>query len=251
MSTNIIQDKIRTLFAQARQGDAAALEKALELLRPCLLSVIAKRIPDHAAREDIAQDTMIKILHALPVLSQEIDTYAYFLTMARNAAVDYIRKHARVLTNENIDLLADELLDAEPVDFDAFNEIINFICTLPTAPYRILVYLNNRFIYPARCGSDGRHRGFPGRILDELGNLVLIRVTDLTFCGLCEEYAQPEKATEEQFYKRLEESEGEMVFADMILCDTLGERPVAIISMWTDRINRQVIAYIGASLQGE
>ena len=241
---NMSADNIRELFAQARQGDAAALEEVLALIRPRILAVIAKRIPDVAAREDITQDVMIKILRTLPLLEKEADPYAYFLTMARNATVDYIRKQARSLASENIDLLANELLDAQPTDFSVFNEIIDFITSMPTAPYRILVYLNNRFVYPARHGSDGRHRGFPTLIVDELGGLVLLRVTDLTFVGLREEFAQIEKMTTKQFYLRLEGQEKGVVFSEMILLDTLGERPAAIISMWTDRINRQVMEHL-------
>ena len=237
-------DKIRELFSQARQGDAAALEDALSLLRPIIISVIAKRIPDVSAREDIAQDTLIKILRTLPIMPKDADTYAYFLTMAKNAAVDYIRKEARVVASENIDLLADELLDATPADFSEFYDIINFIAALPAAPYRILIYLNNRFIYPARYGGDGRHRGFPKMILDELGGLKLLRVTDLTFDGIRDEFEQIEKITVKQFYKRLDERENGVMFAEMILIDTLGERPTAIISMWTDRINKQVMEFV-------
>ena len=237
-------DKIRELFSQARQGDSAALEDALTLMRPNIITVIAKRIPDVSAREDIAQDTLIKILRTLPIMPEEADAYAYFLTMAKNAAVDYIRKESRTVASENIDLLADELLDSAPADLSVFYDIIRYITAMPTAPYRILVYLNNRFVYPARHGSDGRHRGFPKMILDELGGFKLLRVTDLTFDGLMDEFDKIEKLTEEQFYKRLEDKENGVVFAEMILLDTLGERPTAIISMWTDRINKQVMLYV-------
>ena len=236
-------NKIRELFAQARKGDAAALEDALELLRPRLISVIASRIPDVSAREDIAQDTMLKILRVLPVMPKDADPYAYFLTMAKNKAVDYIRKQSRMVVSENIDLLANDLLDAEPADHSVFNDVISFILALSTAPYRILVYLNNRFVYPSRYGEKGRHRGFPGMILEELGPLKLKCVSDLTFDGLHVEFALVEKEAEEQFCKRLENKENGVAYAEIVLRDTLGERPAAIISMWTDRINRQVMVY--------
>jgi len=140
------------------------------------------------------------------------------------------------------------LLDAEPADFSVFNDIINFIISLSTAPYRILVYLNNRFVYPARHGSDGRHRGFPGKIVAELGGLTLLRITGLTFEDLVTEFGEIENETEKLFYKRLDGQEDGKVFGEMLLLDTLGERPTAIISMWTDRINKQVMTHVVARL---
>ena len=237
-------DKIRDLIAEARQGDGVALEHALELLRPCLVRIIAKRVPDVAAREDIAQETMIKILRVLPLLPREADPYAYFLTMAKNAAVDHIRKQARTLVSENIDLLADELLDAWPADSGIIGDILDFVASLPTAPYRILVYLNNRFIYPARHGAAGRHRGFPKMILEELGGLRLERIAAKTFLGLRDEFEYSAELTAKKFRLRLQEKENGTLYAEMLLTDTLGGRPIAIISMWTDRINKQVMDFV-------
>ena len=236
--------KIRELFCQARRGDAAALEDALDLLRPRIIKFISSRIPDVAAREDIAQDTMIKILQKLPEIPEDADHYAYALTMARNKAVDYIRSQAKNTLTENIDLLADELLDDAPVDFDIFNEIIDFILFMPVAPYRILVYLNNRFVYPARHGTDGRHRGFSSKIVDDLGEFTLLRITGSTFDEIKNEFTAVENESRGMFYKRLDEQENGIAFAEMLLINTLGERPVAIISMWTDRINRRVLDFV-------
>lgn len=238
------KDKIRRLFSHARKGDSIALEDALTLLRPQIVKFISSRIPDVAAREDIAQDTMIKILQKLPEIPKDADHYAYALTMARNKAVDYIRSQAKNNLTENIDLLADELLNDSPVDISVFNEIIDFILFMSIAPYRILVYLNNRFIYPARHGADGRHRGFPSKIVEELGNFTVLRITDVTFDEIKNEFSAVEKKSRGAFYKRLDEKENELIFAEMLLIDTLGKRPVAIISMWTDRINRRVLDFV-------
>jgi hypothetical protein len=139
-------------------------------------------------------------------------------------------------------LFADELLDELPVDFGLFNEIIDFILLMRVAPYRILVYLNNRFIYPSRHGSPHRHRGFPAKIVDELGEFTLLRVTGLTFDDFKLEFSDIEKESIEMFYKRLDDEENGI--AEMLLINTLGERPTAIISMWTDRINHRVADFI-------
>ena len=237
-------DKIRELIAAARHGDGAALEYALELLRPCLLRIIARRVPDVAAREDIAQETLIKILRALPLMPPEADPYAYFLTMAKNAAVDHIRKQAKTLASENIDMLANELLDAQPADNGLIGDIIDFVACLPTAPYRLLVYFNNRFIYPARHGMGGRHRGYPKMILDELGGLRLDKIAVETFMGLHDEFEYEANISAKKFRLRLLEKEKGIVYAEMLLSDTLGNRPIAIISMWTDRINKQVMDFV-------
>ena len=71
-----------------------------------------------------------------------------------------------------------------------------------------------------------------------------MQVADITFDNLQDEYGTIEKPSVEFFYKRLEEREKGVVFSKMTLLDTLGERPTAIMSMWTDRINKQVMAFV-------
>jgi RNA polymerase sigma-70 factor, ECF subfamily len=82
------------LIKLAAAGDVPALEKLYDRHAPLMHSVLLQKLGDHHEAQDVVHDVFVKIhtqkARYNPALGQPI---AWMLTVARNTAIDKLRKH--------------------------------------------------------------------------------------------------------------------------------------------------------------
>ena len=112
------------LVARAQHGDAASRDELLRVVRTGVLRyLLARGLPDHDA-QDVAQDTCLGVLRALPGW-QELGRplWAFVFAIARNKLVDRARSHAArrdVLVGH--DSYPDVVIDPRPGPTELFEE---------------------------------------------------------------------------------------------------------------------------------
>ena len=98
-------------------------EEAYAQFAPALYRSIQRIVNNAAISEDIMQETFIRFL-------QKADTdtpqkyRAFLFQIGHNLAVDYLKKHRRVLNYENLDSKIDERDSFQEADYRLWREII-------------------------------------------------------------------------------------------------------------------------------
>lgn len=127
------------LFAQFVNGDKKAIEKVYLEYRNLMFFVIASYVPSQYDAEDILSDAFIKVVEHCKEL-KEFDKLKAFLTaIAKNTALDFIRKQREIPSSDVIDDIYGER--------DRSNNILSMLEPLLNNKETIVVYLKAGFSY--------------------------------------------------------------------------------------------------------
>src|SRR5205807_1765489 len=85
----------RLLVQQIRQGDARAWEHLIARYEGRLLAFVNRRLHDHAASEDVVQETFLGFLNSLPNYDDHRELQTYLFTIASHKLTDHLRKCGR------------------------------------------------------------------------------------------------------------------------------------------------------------
>jgi RNA polymerase sigma-70 factor, ECF subfamily len=85
----------RLLVQQIRQGDARAWEHLIARYEGRLLAFVNRRLHDHAASEDIVQESFLGFLNSLPNFDDRRELQTYLFTIASHKLTDHLRKNGR------------------------------------------------------------------------------------------------------------------------------------------------------------
>jgi RNA polymerase sigma-70 factor (ECF subfamily) len=85
----------RLLVQQIRQGDARAWELVIAQFEGRLLAFVKRRLHDHAASEDVVQETLQGFLTSLPNFDERRELQTWLFTIASHKLTDYLRKQGR------------------------------------------------------------------------------------------------------------------------------------------------------------
>ncbi|HEX8203483.1 MAG TPA: sigma-70 family RNA polymerase sigma factor [Isosphaeraceae bacterium] len=88
-------DAERLLIAQVRAGDSRAWQQLIERYEGRLVAFVDSRIHDHAASEDVVQETFVGFLTSLPHYDEARDLEAYLFSIAAHKLTDHLRKQGR------------------------------------------------------------------------------------------------------------------------------------------------------------
>jgi len=83
-------NELKQLLKSVNEGDKAAFEVLYEIMKKPLFTIILRVTRDFAQSEDILQDLFLKIY--MKPFSPSVNPRAYMCRMARNLAVDSVRK---------------------------------------------------------------------------------------------------------------------------------------------------------------
>ena len=83
-------DEMRKMLADIRSGDRIAFEALYEALKTPLFTIILRITHDNALSEDILQEVFLKLYLSPP--DPSVNPRAYICRMARNLAIDSVRK---------------------------------------------------------------------------------------------------------------------------------------------------------------
>src|ERR1700674_3672639 len=107
----------RLLVQQIRQGDARAWEHLIGRYEGRLLAFVNRRLHDHAASEDIVQETFVGFATSLPNFDERRELQTYLFTIASHKLTDYLRRLGRHPLHAASDIPGDLLqqqLDQNP-----------------------------------------------------------------------------------------------------------------------------------------
>jgi RNA polymerase sigma-70 factor, ECF subfamily len=88
-------DSDRLLIDQIRKGDQRAWEDLIARYEGRLLAFVDRRLHDHAASEDVVQETFIGFLHSLPNFDVNRELQTYLFTIASHKLTDHLRRMGR------------------------------------------------------------------------------------------------------------------------------------------------------------
>jgi RNA polymerase sigma-70 factor (ECF subfamily) len=110
-------DSDRLLIQQIRQGDQRAWQTLIARYEGRLLAFVNRRLHDHAASEDVVQETFVGFLHSLPNFDEQRELQTYLFTIASHKLTDYLRRMGRHSLRTGSDSTSDILqqqLDQHP-----------------------------------------------------------------------------------------------------------------------------------------
>jgi len=85
----------RLLVQQIRQGDSRAWETLIARYEGRLLAFVNRRLHDHAASEDVVQETFLGFLNSLPNYDDRRELQTYLFTIASYKLTDHLRRTGR------------------------------------------------------------------------------------------------------------------------------------------------------------
>ena len=88
-------DGDRLLIEQIRQGDQRAWQSLIARYEGRLLAFVQRRLHDHAASEDVVQETFIGFLSSLPHFDDRRELQTYLFTIASHKLTDHLRRTGR------------------------------------------------------------------------------------------------------------------------------------------------------------
>src|SRR5215210_3246343 len=88
-------DAEKLVIAQVRAGDSRAWQQLIERYEGRLVAFVDSRIHDHAASEDVVQETFVGFLTSLPHYDDKRDLEAYLFSIAEHKMTDHLRKQGR------------------------------------------------------------------------------------------------------------------------------------------------------------
>ncbi|HKL64820.1 MAG TPA: sigma-70 family RNA polymerase sigma factor [Roseovarius sp.] len=98
------RDDIERYILRAAQGDRAAFKSLYDATSAKLLGVALRVLNDRAEAEDVLQDIYVKVWHnAARYNVNGLSPMTWLITIARNSAVDRLRKRHRSGTTEALD----------------------------------------------------------------------------------------------------------------------------------------------------
>ena len=83
------------LVQQIRKGDSRAWESLIARYEGRLLAFVERRLHDHAASEDIVQETFVGFIHSLPNFDERRELQTYLFTIASHKLTAYLRRTGR------------------------------------------------------------------------------------------------------------------------------------------------------------
>lgn len=141
--------KLETLVGKLKEGKSEYFDEFYDLTKVSVFCVIKKFIADDALVQDLMQDTYIKFLNSLHKIDSSYNPFSYLLMIAKNKAIDEIRKNGRVdyvdfedtldnITSVNINKIAVELTEED--NAFAYNSPLLKYCKehLSSEDFRIL-----------------------------------------------------------------------------------------------------------------
>ena len=90
----VMDEGQRRLLTRAQKGDMEAFAEMFEPLRPLLVAV-ASRLVDRDLAQDVVMDTFLKAWQALPRFAGRASLRTWLFRIARNCALDHIRRAQR------------------------------------------------------------------------------------------------------------------------------------------------------------
>ena len=127
--------ELNDLMIKVQCGDEIAFSSLFESCKKGVFSFIYTFVNDYQIAEDLLQETFIKLKQSAYLYKPDTNASAYLLQIAKNTAIDYLRKE-----KQNVNLELNEKTPAKSEDITEklyLHKIIND--TLPQGERQILI----------------------------------------------------------------------------------------------------------------
>src|SRR5437660_11767294 len=104
----------RLLVQRIRRGDKAAWDELFKRYQGRLGAYVRRRLRDHAAVDDIVQETFIGFHNSLPNYDDHRDLQTWLFTIASHKVTDQLRRIGRPPARPGGGDAEDEILDRSP-----------------------------------------------------------------------------------------------------------------------------------------
>jgi RNA polymerase sigma-70 factor (ECF subfamily) len=91
----VVEELDPALIRAAATGDLAAFEKIVRAYQQHIWRFLRRFLGDAAAAEDVAQETFLSLYRSLPSFAHQAKFSAWVFKIARNAALDELRRRQR------------------------------------------------------------------------------------------------------------------------------------------------------------
>lgn len=96
--------ELARLIASVGRRDQDAFKSLYEVTAPKLLGIVLRIVRDRPVAEDVLQDAFLRIWHSATTYSPEAgQPMTWLASIARNRAIDFVRKRREVLARDNED----------------------------------------------------------------------------------------------------------------------------------------------------
>ena len=129
----------RRLFDKFLKGEDIAIEKVYLQYKNLMYFIIASYVPSRYDAEDILSESFIKVIEHRDELKKPESIKSYIASIAKNQALDFLRKQREIPSSDIID----EIYGEE----DKTNELLSNFEPLLTNKETIITYLKIGFSY--------------------------------------------------------------------------------------------------------
>jgi RNA polymerase sigma-70 factor (ECF subfamily) len=158
-----------TLSGQRRETDAALMERVaagdMAAMRALYMAhadavrrFVRARVRDEAEAADIVHDTMLKVWRGAAGFEGRSSVLSWILTLARNGAVDHVRRQARVSLSEADETVPDGDPDPEAV-LGAAQDAARLRACVEELPERQRAAIHLAFFQEMTCAEAARVEG--------------------------------------------------------------------------------------------
>lgn len=111
-----MNEEEQSLLRKARMGDESSFEKLIEDALPMLLGQMRRMLRDEDEAWEAAQEACLKAWKRIAMFRGEAKFSTWLCTIARNGAIDRIRKQSRIVESDKLEeTLRDRGLSPEDV----------------------------------------------------------------------------------------------------------------------------------------
>lgn len=153
-------DADRDLVARVATGDVAAMQSLYTLHAEAARRFVRGRINDAQAAEDVVHDTMLAVWRGAGGFEGRASVRSWILTLARNKAVDHVRRHAKVTLAEPDETIPDDSPDPASV-IAASQDADRLRACLHGLPERMRAAVHLAFFEDLTCAEIARIEDVP------------------------------------------------------------------------------------------
>ena len=122
-------DRLIEIASLLKSKDLSCFDEFYEYTKTKTYNIIYALVRNQTITEDLLQDTYVKFLNNLESLKEDVNPVGYLTTIARNTALDYLKRNHRevyVDAYDNVDIYGGEN-DKYNLDINVFKRFIDYI----------------------------------------------------------------------------------------------------------------------------
>lgn len=110
-----------------KMDENLTFENTIQETKDMVYAIIYCYVEDHSLAEDLSQETYLKAFSHIGTLKDKAKTKSWLCTIARNAAIDWLRKKREKINREMVNMSVDSKTPASNVEKEERIDFVNRI----------------------------------------------------------------------------------------------------------------------------